>query len=136
MQWTAEPSVPRRRARWQVPALEQPTPSVNREYAAGVEEGLRERLSAAGEVRTIPYKCNRAAVFVSDQYHESLPFRFEPGYAQRRANLTLLFGDRWRPLGAAATGAAAAASGDGGVVQGGTAGGNANGGGDPFDVFG
>ena len=50
---------------------------------------------------TIPYQCNRAVIFVSDQYHESLPFRFAPGYAQRRANLTLLFGDRWRPLGPA-----------------------------------
>ena len=47
---------------------------------------------------TVPYRCNRAVIFVSDQYHESLPFRFAPGYSQRRANLTLLFGDRWSPL--------------------------------------
>ena len=33
--------------------------------------------------------------FVSDQFHESLPFRFAPGYENRRVNLTLLFGDRW-----------------------------------------
>ena len=42
----------------------------------------------------MPYKCNRAAV-ISDQYHESLPFTFREGYEHRRANLTLLFGDRW-----------------------------------------
>ena len=40
-----------------------------------------------------------------------------------RANLTLLFGDRWRPLGAAA------AEGAGGAAEG------AAGGGDGFDVF-
>ena len=65
------------------------------------EGHLRQTLTAAGRVTTIPYKCNRAAIFVSDQYHESLPFTFAPGYAQRRANLTLLFGDRWSPLGSA-----------------------------------
>ena len=32
------------------------------------------------------------------QYHESLPFRFREGYSHRRVNLTLLFGDRWRPI--------------------------------------
>ena len=45
----------------------------------------------------------RLRSFVSDQYHESLPFRFAPGYENRRVNLTLLFGDRWsQSLGAAA----------------------------------
>lgn len=48
-----------------------------------------------------PRVCLRS--FVSDQYHESLPFRFAPGYENRRVNLTLLFGDRWsQRLGAAA----------------------------------
>ena len=94
-----------------VPALEVPTHAVNRTFeSAAHEEELRDQLSANGPVTTIPYKCNRAAVFVSDQYHESLPFRFAPGYAQRRANLTLLFGDRWSPLPAAAAAAAPAAS--------------------------
>ena len=96
-----------------VPALEQPTQSVNREYASAAAEGsLRAELTAAGGVRTIAYKCNRAAFFVSDQYHESLPFRFAPGYANRRCNLTLLFGDRWSVTAAAAP-AADAAGGDG-----------------------
>ena len=82
-----------------VPPLEASTPQVNHEFKSrGEEERLREELTAAGAVTTIPYRCNRACIFVSDQYHESLPFRFETGYPQRRANLTLLFGDRWSPL--------------------------------------
>ena len=85
-----------------VPPLEQPMQAINREYkSTATEAALREELKAAGCVTTIPYKCNRAAIFISDQYHESLPFRFAPGYGNRRANLTLLFGDRWTPIGAA-----------------------------------
>ena len=84
----------------QVPALEQPTPAVNREFASEAdEEGLRATLSARGEVRRIGYRCNRAVIFVSDQYHETEPFRFKPGYEHRRVNLTLLYGDRWSPVG-------------------------------------
>ena len=80
-----------------VPPLEQQTQEVNHEFeSAKVEGTLRESLIAKGSVRTVPYRCNRAAIFVSDQYHESLPFKFAPGYEMRRANLTLLFGDRWR----------------------------------------
>ena len=96
-----------------VPPLEQETQSVNREFESAAEEAaLRERLKAEGDVVTVPYACNRAVVFVSDQYHESLPFRFAPGYANRRCNLTLLFGDRWSVTAAAAP-AADAAGGDG-----------------------
>ena len=96
-----------------MPPLEQETQSVNREFESAAEEAaLRERLKAEGEVVTVPYACNRAVVFVSDQYHESLPFRFAPGYANRRCNLTLLFGDRWSVTAAAAP-AADAAGGDG-----------------------
>ena len=69
---------------------------MNHEFESeAAEQALRAQLVAAGRVRTIGYRCNRAAIFVSDQYHESLPFRFRPGYEHRRANLTLLFGDRW-----------------------------------------
>ena len=79
-----------------VPPLEQETIQVNHVFdTPDAEEALRAQLRAAGEVTTVPYRCNRATVFVSDQYHESLAFRFAPGYQQRRANLTLLFGDRW-----------------------------------------
>lgn len=104
-----------------VPELELPTQSVNREYeSAAAEQTLRDELTGKGRVLTIPYRCNRAAIFISDQYHESLPFRFAPGYASRRANLTLLFGDRWSPLppssgalGATVTVIAPPAAGDG-----------------------
>lgn len=95
-----------------VPSLEQPTSAVNKEYdSEATEASLRQSLVSAGQVRTIPYRCNRAAVFVSDQYHESLPFRFAAGYEHRRANLTLLFGDRWRPLEGHPAGNGASASG-------------------------
>lgn len=94
-----------------VPPLEQATHKVNREFRdASDEASLRESLAGAGATTTVQYKCNRACIFVSDQYHESLPFRFAPGYAQRRANLTLLFGDRWSPLPPARSAAAAAAT--------------------------
>ena len=42
----------------------------------------------------VPYRCNRAAIFDSSLIHESGGVRFRPGYANRRINLTLLFGDR------------------------------------------
>ena len=82
-----------------MPPLEQPTQAVNREFdSAAAERALRDELTASGSVRSVPYRCNRATIFVSDQYHESLPFRFAAGYEQRRVNLTLLFGDRWAPI--------------------------------------
>ena len=97
-----------------VPPLEQPTQGVNHEFGSdGAEASLRQTLVAAGTVRTVAYRCNRAAVFVSDQYHESLPFSFREGYEQRRANLTLLFGDRWshtEPAAAIASSAGPAAA--------------------------
>ena len=42
----------------------------------------------------VPYRCNRAVIFDSSLIHESGGVRFRPGYANRRINLTLLFGDR------------------------------------------
>ena len=72
-----------------VPELEQNTQAVNKEFGAGAEEELRRSLTASGDVHTIEYACNRAAIFVSDQYHESLPFQFRPGYENRRSNLTV-----------------------------------------------
>ena len=73
-----------------MPALEQPTQAVNREYEGAQEATLRDELGRMGKVTNVPYKCNRAVIFVSDQYHESLPFRFAPGYDNRRVNLTLV----------------------------------------------
>ena len=44
--------------------------------------------------RRVPYRRNRAVVFDSDLLHETAPYRFRGGYAGRRINLTLLFGNR------------------------------------------
>ena len=49
--------------------------------------------SGASSLR-IPYRCNRAAIFDSDLFHRTDDFRFRPGYANRRVNVTLLYGER------------------------------------------
>lgn len=42
----------------------------------------------------VPYRCNRAVIFDSSLIHESGGVAFRSGYANRRINVTLLFGDR------------------------------------------
>ena len=42
----------------------------------------------------VPYRCNRAVIFDSSLIHESGGVRFLDGYANRRINVTLLFGER------------------------------------------
>lgn len=42
----------------------------------------------------IPYRCNRAVLFRSRLFHASDVYRFQPGYANRRVNITLLFGKK------------------------------------------
>jgi tetratricopeptide (TPR) repeat protein len=42
----------------------------------------------------IPYRANRAVIFNSNLFHETQPVRFLPGYANRRVNVTFLYGDR------------------------------------------
>ena len=42
----------------------------------------------------VPYRCNRAVIFDSSLIHESGGVRFLNGYANRRINVTLLFGER------------------------------------------
>lgn len=44
----------------------------------------------------IPYRCNRAIIFNSDLFHATAPLRFRPGYADKRVNITLLYGERER----------------------------------------
>jgi Flp pilus assembly protein TadD len=63
---------------------------------------IRRFLTETGaESIRIPYRCNRAAIFDSDLFHRTDEFRFRPGYANRRINVTLLYGDRAaRPPGA------------------------------------
>ncbi len=42
----------------------------------------------------IPYRCNRAVLFRSRLFHASDVYKFQPGYANRRVNITLLFGKK------------------------------------------
>ncbi|MBT9545523.1 MAG: hypothetical protein IV090_09060 [Candidatus Sericytochromatia bacterium] len=42
----------------------------------------------------IPYRCNRAVLFHSRLFHASDVYKFQPGYANRRINITLLFGKK------------------------------------------
>jgi len=42
----------------------------------------------------IPYRANRAVIFDSDLFHETDAFRFRDGYADRRINVTMLYGTR------------------------------------------
>ena len=61
-----------------------------------LDPGRLERLVARqgrAPVR-VPYRCNRAVIFDSSLIHESGGVAFRSGYANRRINATLLFGDR------------------------------------------
>lgn len=40
----------------------------------------------------VPYRQNRVVIFNSRLFHATQPFDFEPGFAQERINVTLLFG--------------------------------------------
>lgn len=42
----------------------------------------------------IPYKANRAIIFNSDLFHGTSPLSFKEGYANRRINITFLYGKR------------------------------------------
>jgi tetratricopeptide (TPR) repeat protein len=42
----------------------------------------------------VPYRCNRAVIFDSDLFHATDAPRFRAGYANRRINITLLYGHR------------------------------------------
>ncbi|MFO0706645.1 MAG: tetratricopeptide repeat protein [Nitrospira sp.] len=58
---------------------------------------ILEWLHAAGaQTIRIPYRANRAVVFNSDLFHETDEIRFKDGYADRRINITLLYGYRHR----------------------------------------
>lgn len=79
----------------QLPPDEAGVPEFNHEFASVEEEAaLRGTLEAAGPVRHVAYKQNRAAMFVSDLFHASEPFVFPDAVEQPRVNLTFLFGDR------------------------------------------
>jgi len=56
-----------------------------------IKDYLRE---SQASVTTIPYRANRAIVFNSDLFHATQPLSFAAGYANRRLNVTFLFGLR------------------------------------------
>ncbi len=59
------------------------------------EGAIRDYLQRSGAVPTrIPYRANRAVVFDSDLFHETDTLDFNPGYTNRRINITLLYGTR------------------------------------------
>ena len=55
---------------------------------------LLERYMAGGRQVRVPYRCNRMVLFNSNLVHKTDDFRFRPGFAHRRINVTMLFGDR------------------------------------------
>ena len=61
---------------------------------AAIRALLRE--AGAGK-RSIPYRCNRAVLFNSSLFHETDILRFKEGYANRRINVTYLFGQGLKP---------------------------------------
>ena len=54
---------------------------------------LERRVAGRAALR-VSYRCNRAVIFDSSLIHESGAVRFRDGYANRRINVTLLFGAR------------------------------------------
>ena len=60
------------------------------------EPKIREYLRSRGaNAMTIPYRENRAVVFNSDLFHETDQLTFKDEYANRRINVTLLYGYRF-----------------------------------------
>lgn len=51
------------------------------------------------DVIRVPHRANRAVLFDSRLIHETDVFRFKPGFANRRINITMLFGDGGQPSG-------------------------------------
>lgn len=51
------------------------------------------------DVIRVPHRANRAVLFDSRLIHETDVFCFKPGFANRRINITMLFGDGASPLG-------------------------------------
>ena len=51
--------------------------SYNREFSSPEEEAQLRATLAQGGVTHVDYKCNRATIFVSDQFHASEPFEFK-----------------------------------------------------------
>ena len=56
-----------------------------------LKDTLRE---TAAPATNVPYRCNRAVIFPSDTIHRTDDFDFGDSYAERRMNVTLMFGER------------------------------------------
>jgi Tfp pilus assembly protein PilF len=68
------------------------------------EAAIRRFLAETGaKYVTIPYRANRAVIFDSDLFHETDAIAFQGGYANRRTNITMLFGRRRAHEGLAAS---------------------------------
>ncbi len=63
-------------------------------YNADPTALLRHVRAAGAEAIQVPYRQNRAVIFDSALIHATQPLRFRSGYANRRINLTLLYGRR------------------------------------------
>ena len=63
-------------------------------YNADPRRLLRHAQEVGAKAVQVPHRQNRAVVFDSALVHATQPLRFRPGYANRRINLTLLFGRR------------------------------------------
>jgi hypothetical protein len=50
--------------------------------------------TSGAKAHTVPHRCNRAVIFNSDLIHRTDAIRFRPGYANRRINVTFLYGVR------------------------------------------
>lgn len=53
-----------------------------------------ESFMAEGETIAVPHRCNRMVMFDSDFVHKTDDLTFQPGFENRRINITLLFGHR------------------------------------------
>ena len=57
------------------------------------QEIIQSLIRASGTTAvTVPYRCNRAAIFDGMIVHSTDQFRFKDGYENRRINITLLYG--------------------------------------------
>ena len=75
-----------------------PSDKTHLHFGAGQTEAIRAFLAEHGaKPTTIPYRANRAVIFDSDLFHETDAIRFQDGYANRRINVTMLYG--WRHRG-------------------------------------
>ena len=63
-------------------------------YNADPQALMQYIRSVGGRAINVPYRQNRAVIFDSDLVHATAPIRFRSGYANRRINVTLLYGHR------------------------------------------